>query len=432
MTAVWLGAWPTLAQSTLEVNAGLQLNFASPGARSVGMGGINLPLTGDIASAVTNPAALTSLTQSEVAVEVRESEYENTFGVAGGVTVDGNRLNVNDVLLGTSKFEEDSLAYVAGVYPADRWALAFYRHELANYQTGIRGFGPGLRLQGRLIEPFPVEGNLALEIVSYGAAAGFEIGGGLSLGLNVSWNDIDLDGVTARYIEDDPFPADIFSPHREHDVQRMVSDDDAFGFGVGLLWDGGPWVVGASYRKGPELDMTVTNTVGRAFANAGTVLASVKGEFAVPDVYGVGVAWQGIDNLTVAVQFERVEYSDLTADIADPFGLDPALVRSIESADSDQPHLGIEYVGFTHTRFPVAFRVGAWREEVHRPLFRGDATRLDAESAFLATSFLDVGDDEMHYAAGIGAEIGERFYFDVGADFSDFGDIVSVGGGFRF
>jgi hypothetical protein len=72
-----------LAQTNAEINAGIQFNFSTPGARSLGLGGAFIGLADDATAAFTNPAGLTALSRPEVSIEGRRWKYTNIFTDGG-------------------------------------------------------------------------------------------------------------------------------------------------------------------------------------------------------------------------------------------------------------------------------------------------------------------------------------------------------------
>src|SRR5438270_8227006 len=71
------------AQSSVEANGGLQFNFGSPGARSLALGGAFVGTADDATAVFVNPAGLTQLARTEVALEGRAFSYTNTFAASG-------------------------------------------------------------------------------------------------------------------------------------------------------------------------------------------------------------------------------------------------------------------------------------------------------------------------------------------------------------
>ena len=85
-------------------------------------------------------------------------------------------------------------------------------------------------------------------------------------------------------------------------------------------------------------------------------------------------------------------------------------------------HLGGEYV-FRRPKTLVALRLGAWLDPDHQLR----ATLDDPLTRALAPS----GQDEMHYAAGIGAAC-KRFQIDFGIDLSDRVNTASISAIYSF
>ena len=90
--------------------------------------------------------------------------------------------------------------------------------------------------------------------------------------------------------------------------------------------------------------------------------------------------------------------------------------------DTDELHLGVEYVFLESTPL-TAVRLGAWLDPDHR-------LRSRSEDPF-ARALLRSGGDEIHFEAGLGLAF-QRFQVDLGADFSDLRDTVSVSAIYRF
>src|SRR5688572_20718864 len=71
------------SQTDQEVNAGIQFNFSTPGARSLGLGGAFIGLADDATAAFANPAGLVNLSEQEVALELRSIDVTQQFVEAG-------------------------------------------------------------------------------------------------------------------------------------------------------------------------------------------------------------------------------------------------------------------------------------------------------------------------------------------------------------
>ena len=125
-------AAPAAAQSNVEVNAGVQFDFLSPGARSLAMGGAFIGNADDATATFVNPAGLRAISRKEVSIEVR------TRGFSIPVIVRGHQgLPTNqgiDTIAGLQEEDQDQdaagLSFVSFVLPRPRWAIAAYIRAL--------------------------------------------------------------------------------------------------------------------------------------------------------------------------------------------------------------------------------------------------------------------------------------------------------------
>ena len=244
-----------------------KFNLSPPGARSLAMGGAFIALADDATAAYTNPAGLTNLTLggSEVALEVRQLRFTNSFVDGGhisaipgtpahisgtGVDVGGGPMRDQPGLVRdqtSSKLSGLSFLSFGWVLPRGL-TLAFYRHELANFEASYESQGPFVDVQPDLLgggqdffdldndgdtqelfcnavfdfditqfslspqtpqglcptrgsSIYPKRSRTNLEIVNYGISAAFEfklpLGGfesALSVGFGVSYYELELDG----------------------------------------------------------------------------------------------------------------------------------------------------------------------------------------------------------------------------------------------
>lgn len=454
ITAALFAAGGASAQTNAEVNAGLQFNFSTPGARSLGLGGAFIGLADDATAAFTNPAGLTILRRPEVSLEGRSWTYTHetpvegrTFGAATGIGVDARSG------LRSRDFEDDVSApsFASFVYPRDRWAVALYRHVLADFEARVETQGPFFETtapasQFRFL---PIRAAMDLEIVAYGASGAFRLTDRLSLGIGAAYYELEMDSLTRRFALEvlpagDPgegapgtfFGPPDFAPANVANSQTQTGDDDDVAVIAGLLWQASPrWSFGAVYRQGPSFDFEARSVAGAASQVPGDLLASQTAEFNVPDVWGVGTAFRPTDAFTVTLDYDHVEYSALTENVINVFALpadttpeDRAAIDRLEIDDANEVHLGLEYV-FLHLRNPLAVRLGAYYDPDHKMAFQG-APDGSPEQRSLATIFR-AGDDEYHYSVGLGAVFG-NFQVDAAADFSDLLETFSLSGVYRF
>ncbi|MGZ7066237.1 MAG: hypothetical protein ACXVI6_07775, partial [Candidatus Aminicenantales bacterium] len=179
------------AQTNSEINAGIQFNFSNPGARSLGFGGAFIGLADDATAAYTNPAGLTNLSKPEVSFEGRYFQYRTEFldrGHGFGSPTGNGQDTVAGSVTARSNDIKKSFSFLSFVYPQDRWAIAVYRHELANFratsQTNGIFFGPQGNIPSSRL--FPVQASVDLKIIDYGASVAVRIADGFSLGVGAS------------------------------------------------------------------------------------------------------------------------------------------------------------------------------------------------------------------------------------------------------
>ncbi len=129
----------------------------------------------------------------------------------------------------------------------------------------------------------------------------------------------------------------------------------------------------------------------------------------LPDNFGLGASFRSSDGrLTLGVEWDRVTYSDPLESL----GIDDQ-----EIDDADQFHLGTEWA-FLQARPLIALRAGAWLDPDH-------LARANERADEFTRAFLRGGDDEVHFALGLGVAL-QRFQIDGAADFSDSVNTVSL------
>jgi long-subunit fatty acid transport protein len=402
---------PAQALTDSVINAGLQINFANPGARSLGMAGAFLGFSDDATAAYTNPAGLTALAAPEFAFEGRR--YENSVsyvsGGIGSVAPDSSSgLSFSDAQSSTN-----SPSFFSFVYPVENWSFAVYRHELANYDNRllqntvfVNSDNPALRA-----EVFAQGAAIDVRIVNIGASAAYRLNDQWSLGVSVINSNMQFAGVTARL---------------QGQVEVQVGDEDDWVYNLGLMYRASDqWSFGMAYRRGGDFNLGyAAQAVDESFAFNG------RTSFNVPHQYGVGVAFRPTEAFAIGFEANHVRYSRLGEGFDSisftPIGQAPSF--GIGADNGTELRLGGEYV-FANMERPFIVRAGVWRDPDHRLAYQG-APPSNFGAAAARVIFPD-GDDEMHYSLGFGWAF-EKFQIDAAADFSDIVDTYSVSGVFRF
>ncbi len=410
----------------------LELNFSNPGARSMGFGGAFAALADDATAAFANPAGLAQLVDPEVSIEGRAWGYSTPYVTGGRIfgRPTGIGLDTSDhVRMGRSTEETGGVSFLSVVYPKRKWSFAFYRHQLADYEVSGQMVGlfsgpwPGVTDVRR---EFDHRQHADLEITSHAVAGAYQVTEKLSLGMGLVHFDAQLAAVTDLYglrcggmggipcppeIVDGFLVASRITPELLYESLSLAIDDTDMGMTLGVLWRfSDRWRLGGFYRKGPGFELEAEKLAGpthdelppgtRQFVNQVLALA---------DVYGLGLSYQTSDQrLTLSLEWDRMEYGDLTPYIPDE--------NELVLENGNELHLGAEYV-FRERAPAAAVRLGVWRDPDHRFSYQG--------ASYKGRALLPPWHEEFHYAAGLGVKL-KKLQIDLGVDFSNLVDTVSL------
>jgi long-subunit fatty acid transport protein len=427
MILLLFGSLAPAGVSAQEAVVPLQFSFSDPGARSMGFGGAFVGLADDATAAFSNPAGLTQLLRPEVSIEIRHWGYSSPFTEHGRVENLPSGFGIDTTVgLQTTTSENDltGLSFLSFVYPMENWSLAVFRHEYANFEffSETKGlfFGGSDCCQERFWDQ---RSQSKMDILSYGFSAAYRIDNRFDLGLSAVYYDASFFSDAEMFLWDEDtipsfFAPNSYLPERSAFDERIYFDDGDWALTAGFLWRmSETFSVGGVYRQAPKVDVVAMLTAGQAVdfgVPPGAVLSQESGMLELPTLYGLGFAYRSVDgSLTVSFQWDRVEYSN----IVDSLGIDD---RAID--DVNELHLGAEYVFLDSTPI-IAIRVGAWRDPDHQ--------LRDTSDELLGRALLPRGDDEMHYAAGLGVAT-QHFQVDLAVDFADRVDTVSLSAIYNF
>lgn len=451
-----IGQPPLAAQTNLETNAGVQFNFSTPGAGNMALGGAFLALAFDASAAYTNPAGLTTIVQPESLVEARHWNYTHVFTDHGRIEGESPTCDGEDVIAGLrdgkAQNQVTGLSFVSYVYPRNDWSFSVFRHELVNFEAAFSTFGAYLDSDVASRNPLGIPGSLnrdekdperivydarlaalrnsmSIDVVAYGAAAAYRFGDRLSLGVAISYFNFSIGSTAQRYI-----PELNHAPDFEHDPfvnsQAQQGQDHDLGLNVGFLWESRQkrWSIGGVYREGPDFKFQTYSQPEQGAVGKFQPITQ-QATFHVPDVYGLGIAYRPRDSFRIALDYDRVLYSQLMQGFVDIFGLselpalytnDPELDQFVID-DAGEIHLGLEYAFLQ--RWPVlSLRAGAWHEPDHSVRFEGN--NMGFRAIFRRR------EDHLHYTGGVGIAT-RRLQIDAAIDHSDRTTVLSLSAGFR-
>ena len=388
----------------------------------MGFGNTFVALADDATAAFANPAGLTQLLRPEVSAEGRYWRYSTPYTSGGRLSGEPTGVGIDTsagLRFGESSESLSGLSFLSFVYPKDRWSVAFFGHQLANFRFTSQTEGFIRDVQGPVpggMERFPEQrAETEFEIITYGFAGAFQVLDNLSIGLGLNYFDSNMVSRSTLYQA-----LTVFDPHpfRDEDIQfstLFAIDGSDLGMGVGVLWKiSDVWSLGGFYRQGPEFDISGAAFAGpRSGLPEGTQVLDASSPIAMPDAYGLGVAFRSKGgHLTLSFEWDRVEYASIVDSLdRDAFGLLPTL------NDGDEFHFGGEYA-FLNQEPVVALRIGVWLDPDHQ-------LRATEDSPAIVRALRQPGDDEMHFAAGLGVAF-STFQIDLGVDLSDLVDTASL------
>jgi long-subunit fatty acid transport protein len=407
------------------VNAGIQFNFASPGARSLARGGAFIADASDATAAYANPAGLVNLPAPEVSLELRTSTFVHSYsdrGHAFGPPSGQGTDTIAGLQRGTSENRVDNAAFASVVVPFRNFTIAAYRHELANFSASARTQGAFFDLylpeedETANLRHYPAVSSMRLRLTGLGLAAGVRITSRLSAGIGVRRNASEIDSTTERYR-----PKGFYGPPDYtalDNVQTQRGRDSSLSVNAGVLFDvTRRFSVGASYRQGFSFPVTVTYTDRQP-------RPPKTAHFNVPSFYGLGLSIRPKRDWSVAFDVNRITYSDLARDFVLLFEEEPRYFVP----DGTEIRAGSEVIltrdRFPRLPFPVALSVGGWRDPDH-------SIRVDDAPDTQSVLFRPAADD-YHVSFGVGMLFDTRAQVHAAVDRSSRQTVVSIAAMARF
>ena len=260
------------AQVDYEIMASLQFNFSNPGARSLAMAGALTGAGDDATGAWTNPGGLTNITRPEVGVEFRGFDFSTPFVSAGHFPGQPTASASTPSLAASTaspRTRRTACRSSRRWCPKSRFAFAFYRTEVANFETNISTDRHVLRRPGRrhaCRAPFRIDGTLELQIANFGGSVAVRSDGPvlgrrrrLVLRLRHSLGRRPLRRLRPRTAAGQlrrPAAADRPTTSCRDEFIDAARTRRAFGVNVGASINPNDTLrIGASYRQGPKFDM---------------------------------------------------------------------------------------------------------------------------------------------------------------------------------
>jgi long-subunit fatty acid transport protein len=261
-------------------------------------------------------------------------------------------------------------------------------------------------------------------VISYGLSGAYRVTDSVSLGLGLVYYDSAMEIQSDFYLWDDlddPFGSSTsYLPERFVAGLTLFADDRSLSYTGGVLWRiSSQWSLGARFRLGPELTLRAESRVGSALDLAlppGAIIdLRVEEKVELPDNYGFGVAYRSTDGrLTIGFEWDRVTYADAHESLGIP---------DQETDDADELRLGGEWV-FLQAKPLLAVRAGLWHDPDHQ-------ARANERANDFNRALLQPGDDELHYALGVGVAF-KSWQLDGSVDLSVSVDTASLSAIYSF
>ena len=295
VTAGFLLASGAHAQAILT----MELGYSNPGARSLGFGGAFVALADDATAAYANPAGLVQLTRPEVSIEGRHWSYTTPYVFGGRASGAPTGLGIDttpDLRWAESTADFTGLSFLSYVHPLKKWSLAVYRHQLVKFASafttnGLFAEGSTYLETDRWID---LPGTSDVDVVSWGFSAARRITDSFSLGLTLTYLEVDLDLRTTAYLPDDDsleafFSANSFLPERVAWRSSTQAHDSSGGLSLGFLWlIDESWSLGGFVRSDFDVATRWDGWHGPAASPETPREWHLTGDWQFPPVVGLG------------------------------------------------------------------------------------------------------------------------------------------------
>jgi long-subunit fatty acid transport protein len=448
----------------------LQLNLVNPGGKSQAMGGAFVSLADDPTAAIANPAGLWQLQSWQVGFSGKNFWYQPTldssiysrqsatqafqFDAASSGAYEPKGTVPSIEFFSVAGPISENVTVAAYMATNLRYRIdAFEDDFISNYRyVGFQQANPPLTTT------YDEEGQIDITNTVYGASIGGKVGrfsGGVGFTLNHLSFDLEGGdaGRTYRSI------IRVGSTGFDDQLTTSVDTQNRIGFIVGGRYEIDEKYrinLGGVYRNNPKWDIGYTRT--RTILNGASTTTSCAtdtrfcGTFDLPDDFSFGISGMPAKNLILALDVERVMYSQLndsfvplqvyaidpskttTCDKAGDAGCSNRAVVQGETDDVTVIRFGAEYTWIMDSGPALSFRAGYYRDPAHAMKMRlypdtdGDR-RADGGSNSVSipnppgfpfdqafAQNFDGGEAEDHFTFGLGASFGRMFSMDLSAD----------------
>jgi long-subunit fatty acid transport protein len=477
LPALLLASEDARAFTDEEVFRDFRFEFITPGARAMALGGAYTSIADDGTAAAINPAGLTALARPGGYAEYRSIDRDSDeFGGDVGSPEwdpDTNQPDLPffriDAVTDPDSVDDPTFVEFHWPFELQRWGrrlvVSGSRHILASRDRslgGSNGTEAGFALDG-----FPpavvddelqtysilstVSGEISSEVVHWNASVAFEIHEDFSVGLTLSYAELDLDMSSQTRVTDpqelllDPAHPRLSGQPDSDVIASEINDTDTdLAYSIGIHWQPdsvfagrpSPWRLGAVLHKGASFATEESITLN------GLPERDLTNELVVPDRWVIGASYRTPQHWLFALDIEHVEYSDLLEGFQE--GINFLTSERLAEAFSGGRPGGVRYNVDDGTIFRAGAEYvhsfgssGGRRLRVQAGYFRTPDDRIrmtnfDSGSREINEVYLDSfpgADDENHFTAGVGFDWG-NYAVQIAAEDSDLG--TQIVGSFSF
>lgn len=346
----------------LAEQARASFTLQGAGARAVAMGGAFTAVADDASAASFNPAGLAQLLEPEASIVMSGTEVTDSYEDFVSVGEDSPRLFFTDAEV---KFDKTNLNFLSLTYPfrmADkRWAVQFSRHIRVDFEyEGAVNFIAS-DPQGRLKQRVYQDSRQVGDIDTVTASLAVELTPRTLVGLSVNRWDGDW-GLASTNQRSLPTNLDL----REGFTYFQESRLRGYNVDLGLLLRYPKFNFGVRYSTGFDADFALRTATVPTAEGAVTLLDTTINW---PAMVNAGLAFRPTENWTIALDWGRVDWSELTFDV--PVSGFPADVeinffdlqalRDTHTGDTEDWRLGTEVLLYSG-RTVIPLRFGVFRE----------------------------------------------------------------------
>jgi len=429
----------------------IHFNFGPPGARSLGMGGTFIAIADDATAAEANPAGLTKLSRPEVSLHMRRSSLSLE---ALDLNAEAAQRDLNNArrpapalmpgMTGNSfldptktKFEDSvsELSFASYVQPFKRFTLSLFFQDSADFA----GSNTWRAFDDLNLDFYQTRQELGLNLENMGISLGFKLGERLSAGVSVRASRMRLAALQETRVD---FSTDtelslLASGSSLEEVRALglidqqinretIDDEDTqITWNAGILINpNGRLSLGLVYKDGGtfEIDGQVADFGCTAFDASGRfecepeMMGGMRNTrtIDVPDFYGAGLTWRVTNRFRLALDVNRITYSELNFGMLENPNADPERQILVPIEDATEVHIGLEYLFFLgSSRAPLTVRAGAYSNPDH-------------------DGFQPIDSEETVVTFGFGTVLREKFQIDLAGQSSDSGDVGILSLVYRF